>query len=113
KRVGARHGDQARGRLETCDTAVAGGETDAPARVAAQPERGAARGDDRRLSAAAPAWRAVDVVRIASAAMERSPALFPNATWRAVRLADQDRAGPAPPGVYGCGEGGNVRAQPA
>src|SRR5256886_17317172 len=67
----------------------------------------------RRLTAAAPSGRAVDVIWVAGPAVERVPAVAAHAAWRAVRLADQDRARTPHPGDYGGVAGGDVGAQHA
>ena len=85
--------DAARGRLERGQAAEVRGQPRARARVGAEPAGRAARGDDRGLAAAAAAGRAVEVVGVVRAAVDRVVGLDAAAPRRAVRLAEQDRAG--------------------
>ena len=80
-------------RLEADDSAPRGGHADAAADVGTESPGRTARRDDRRLSAAAAARRALEVPRIIRAAVERVVGFGEEQQLRNVGLAENDCAG--------------------
>jgi hypothetical protein len=94
-------GHDAVARLVAVDAAHVGGQTDRTADVGTELERGQPGGEGGRRPARRTTGRAVEVPRVAGRAEHLVVALHVAGVDRQVRLAPDDRAGPAQPGHRG------------